>query len=224
MTFASLKCRFAQMSRTDAIGVVREHRWASAAEQRKRLEADGVTAIIDLAKTDRDWLLTRIRDGGTMIVLAYAFLLTDPRKGAVRGLADYRRFTERTAKLPHAHTKPGGARVETRAAGYVKDLETGLVSDTPGARKAMLAVVKDQLARHGKGKRSTENGKRGRVALVLTELQDAKGEAIWLNLKRYRRREDAEKALREQVHKDLTHWSANKRWGPRQFGAKTTKR
>ena len=81
--------------------------------------------------------------------LAYAFLLTDPNKGAVRAAADYRAFACKIARLTHEHHKPGGAMAKTVAVGYVKDLETGLVANTPGTRKAMMAVVKNQLARHG---------------------------------------------------------------------------
>jgi len=201
------------MSAEDAIGVTCAHRWATLEEQRKRLKEDGCRVIINLGEHPREYLLTTIRDGrGTTVKLAYAFLLADLRKGARDALADYRRFTERIAGLPRkCHAR-------------VKDLETGLVADTPGKRKAMLAVVKEQLARHGKGRRSAENGKRGRVALVLTELQETKGEAIWRNLDRYPHWKDAEKALQQQVHKGLTQWSANRRWKKRRVGAKRATR
>lgn len=196
------------MSDQDTIGVVRTHRWASVEEQRSRLKEDGCRVIIDLGNTERDYLLRSARDGaGTCVKVLYAFLLAKPA-GAVRMLSDYRAFTEKLAHLPR------------QCHAYVKDVDSGFVADTPGKRKAMLAVVKEQIAKHRKGRSSRENGKRGRVPLELTELQNAKGEAIWLNLKRYRTREDAERALKEKVHKDLTHWSANRRWGPRQFGAK----
>lgn len=198
------------MSNQDAIGVVRKHRWASLDVQRQQLQADGCRVIVDLDNTPRDWMYTAIREG-TVIKVPFAFLLCQ-RKGAVAGLADYRAFACKIANLPRG------------CFGAVKDMETGLVASTPGTRKAMLDVVRRQLAQHGKGLRSPENGKRGRVALKLTELQDAKGQAIWFNLKRYRKREDAEAALREKVHKDLTHWAANRFWGPRQFGAKATER
>lgn len=209
------------MQADDAIGVVRAHRWATLEEQRVRLKADGVRAIIDLGTTPRDELLNKLRDGpGTTFKLAFAFLLTDPNKGAKRALADYQEFADKIARVAHKHFKPGRIAAKTVAFGYVKDLETGLVADTSGKRKAMVAVVKDQLARHGKGKRSAENGKRGREAVELNELQEAKGEAIWRNPK-YRDWDEAEAALRKQVHKRLTKWAANRRWKARQIGRTT---
>lgn len=196
------------MSTEDTIGVVVVHRWASREEQRERLKADGCRVIVDLKDVGREYLLGSIRDGaGTCVKVLFAFLLAKPG-GAMRMLADYRTFAEKIAKLPRG------------AHGWIKDVDSGFAADTPGKRKAMLAVVKEQIARHRKGRSSRENGKRGRAPLVLTELQEAKGQAIWLNLNKYRTREAAERALQEQVHKDLTHWSANRRWGPRQFGAK----
>src|SRR5687767_6008472 len=116
------------MMQEDAIGVVRAHRWATLEEQRARLKSDGVRAIIDLGTTPRDELLVGLRDGaGTVVKLAYAFLLTDPNKGAKRALTDYRAFACMMARLPHEHTRPGGAKVRSVKVGHVKDLETGLV-------------------------------------------------------------------------------------------------
>lgn len=211
------------MSTEDAIGVVRAHRWATLEEQRARLKADGVRTIIDLGTTPRDQLLGSIRDGaGTVFKLAYAFLLTDPNKGAKRALADYKAFACKIAKLSREYHKPGGAKAKVIVHGYVKDLETGLVANTSGTRRAMLAVVKEQLAKHGKGKRSADNGTRGRKALVLDELQFAKGEAIWRN-PRYGSWVEAEKALQQHVHKRLTRWRANRLWKVRKIG-RTAKR
>jgi hypothetical protein len=185
---------FVQMTDEDAIGVVRAHRWATLAEQRQRLKADGCRVVIDLGETPRDALLPMIREG-TVVKAAYAFLLAE-RKGATAGLADYHRLAERLAKLPRG------------CVGWVKDLETGLVAHTPGTRKAMLAVVKDQLARHGKGLRSAENGKRGGQLRTFTETQMAKAEAVWNNVKRYPTWEDAAKALPE----GFSVWRAHKLW------------
>lgn len=199
------------MRQEDAIGVVRKHRWAPISAQRQRLEEDGCRVIVDLDSTPRDWLYAAIREG-TVIKAAYAMLLTPSSFGAVRGLAFFKTFSAALAKLPRG------------CFGYVKDLETGLIADTPGTRKAMLAIVKDQLARSGKGRRSAENGKRGRVPLALTKLQDAEGKGIWLDRRRFPEWKDAETELRAQVHKDLTRWQAHRRWGPREVGAKTTKR
>ena len=72
----------------------------------------------------------------------------------------------------------------------------------------MLAVVKDQLARHGKGLRSAENGKRGGQLRTFTEIQMAKAEAVWSNTKKYPTWEDAAKAL----PKGFSVWRAHKLW------------
>jgi hypothetical protein len=93
------------------------------------------------------------------------------------------------------------------------------VGDTPGQRKAMLAVVKEQLARHGKGLRSAENGKRGGQVKEFTETEWLKFEAIWLNVRRYPTWDDAGAAL-AKVNKDMTVWFAHAKWGPRKFGVK----
>lgn len=198
------------MQTEDAIGVVRAHRWATLEDQRAKLKADGCRVIVDLGDKPRDTLVPLIRES-TVLKLVYAFLLAEPR-GARAALADYRAFACRLAKLPR------------KCVGIVKDLDTGLVAATPGARKAMLAVVKEQLTRHGKGKQSAENGKRGRARLVLTELQDAKGEAIWRNVALFPEWKDAEAELRAKVHKGLTRWQAHRRWGPRRIGGKETGR
>lgn len=211
------------MKQEDAIGVVRAHRWATLEEQRSRLKADGVRTIIDLGTTPRDNLLSSIRDGaGTVFKLAYAFLLTDPNKGAKRALADYKAFACKMARHVHEYSKPGGSKAKAAVHGYVKDLDTGLVANTPGTRKAMLLVVKEQLAKHGKGRRSADNGKRGRKAVVLDELQKAKGEAIWRN-PAYGNWDAATAELKKRVHKGLTKWAANRIWKARKIG-RTAKR
>jgi hypothetical protein len=193
------------MNDVDAIGVVRKHRWMPVEAQRLRLQDDGCRIIVDLDTVPRDWLYTAIRER-TIVKAAFACLLT-PRQSVRAGLTDYARFADKIAKLPRG------------CVGVVKDLDTGLIADTPGARKAMLAVVREQLMRSHRGLAISEGMRRGRKALVLTELQDAKGEAIWRNVRKYPRWEDAEKALQEKVHKDLTRWSAHKFWKAR-VGAK----
>jgi hypothetical protein len=184
----------------DAIGVVRKHRWASVDVQRQRLQEDGCRVIIDLEDTPRDWLYTAIRER-TTIKAAFACLLT-PRKGVRPGLEDYARFAERIAKLPR------------KCVGVIKDLDTGLVADSPGARKAMLSVVREQLMRSSRGLAISEAARRGPKALVLTEMQRAKAEAIWRNVRKYPTWDDVEPALK-QLHKRLTRWRAHREWGPR---------
>lgn len=200
------------MSDQDTIGVVRAHRWASIEEQRSRLKADGCRTIIDLASADREYLLRSARDGaGTCVKVLYAFLLADARKqGAVRMLSDYRVFTEKLAKLPR------------RCHGYVKDVDSGFVADTPGKRKAMLAVVREQIARHRKGLKSAENGKRGGQTKDFTEIELAKGEAAWMNVQRYPTWDDVAPVL-AKINKELTVWYAHAKWGPRKFGVNRTR-
>jgi hypothetical protein len=197
------------MSQLDVIGVVRKHRWASLDVQRMRLEEDGCGPIIDLDATPRDWLLTAIRER-TIIKAPFAFLLTK-RKGVRAGLADFEAFTGKLAKV---RRKDG-----TTCIGVVKDLDTGLLADTPGARKAMLAVVREQLMRSVRGYGIAEGVRRGPKPLTLTALQEAKAEAIWRNVRKYPRWEDVEPAL-QQVHEDLTRWAAYRKWKARTIGKK----
>lgn len=56
----------------------------------------------------------------------------------------------------------------------------------------------------------------GLKALVLTDLQTAKAEAIWRNVRRWPTWADVETALQEQVHEDFTRWRGHRMFGPRQ--------
>lgn len=191
------------MRQLDVIGVVRKHRWASIDAQTLRLQEDGCGPIIDLDATPRDWLLTAIRER-TVIKAAFAFLLTR-RRGVRTGIADYEAFT---AKLARVKRKDG-----TACIGVIKDLDTGLIADTPGARKAMLSVVRDQLMRSVRGYGIEEGVRRGPKPLTLTALQMAKGEAIWRNQRLTW--DEAQAALRRDVHRDMTKWAAHRLWGAR---------
>jgi hypothetical protein len=193
------------MVKIDMIGVVREHRWATADEQRQSLQDAGCSKIVDLDETPRDWFYTAIRER-TIIMAPWAFLLT-PRKRVLTGLADFDAFMKHIAKLPRG------------CVGIIKDLDTGLMADNPGSQKAMLAVVRDQLSRHARGLASGENARRGRKALVLTEMQRAKGEAIWRNVRKFPTWKAVEPELKKQISKRMTRWRAHREWGPR-IGAK----
>jgi hypothetical protein len=193
------------MVKIDMIGVVREHRWATADEQRQRLQDAGCDNIVDLDEMPREWFYTAIRER-TMLVASWAFLFTK-RKHVKTGMADFERFMKHIAKLPRG------------CVGIIKDLDTGLVADTAGAQKAMLAVVRDQLSKHARGLASGENAVRGRKALVLTDMQRAKGEAIWRNVRRFPTWAAVEPELKKQINKRMTRWRAHREWGPR-IGAK----
>ncbi len=188
------------MSETDAIGVVRKHRWLPIEAQRERLQEDGCRVIVDLENTPREWLCTAIRER-TVIKAAFAFLLT-PRRGVRAGLADYQKFADRIAKLPR------------KCSGAIKDLDTGLIADSPGTRRAMLSVVREQLMRSSRGLAISEGMRRGPKAFVLTEMERAKGEAIWRNTRKYPTWDEVEPALKA-LHGRLTRWRAHREWGPR---------
>lgn len=193
------------MQSEDAIGVTRKHRWMPIEAQREFLQEDGCRVIVDLDSTPRDALIPIIRER-TVIKAAFACLLT-PRQSVRAGLVDYKRFAARIAKLPR------------NCVGVVKDLDTGLIADSPGTRKAMLSVVREQLMRSGRGLAISDGMRRGRKALALTELQKAKGEAIWRNVRKWPTWEDVEPELKAKVHNRLTRWRAHREWGPR-VGAK----
>ena len=94
----------------------------------------------------------------------------------------------------------------------IVDLDTGLVADTPGTRKAMLSVVREQLMRSGRGLAASESARRGPKGLALDKLQEARAKAIWFNTRDYPTWDDAERALQEQVHESFTKWRANRLW------------
>jgi hypothetical protein len=174
--------------------------------QRQRLQEDGCRVIVDLADVPRDWLLTAIRER-TIIKVVHACFLT-AKRGVRAGLKDYDAFTRKLAKTPRG------------CMGVVKDLDTGLIADSPGTRKAMLSVVREQLMRSNRGLAASESARRGPKALTLDSLQEAKAEAIWRNVLKYPRWEDVERALQKCVHEDFTRWRGHRMFGPRKFGEK----
>lgn len=177
--------------------MIRAHRWASVEAQREQLERDGCRAIIELGKTPREHIFRWVRERSVVKVL-FAFLLARPGKG-VHMLADYRKFAERLTTLPDGR----------RAA--VKDVDSGLVADTASARRAMLLIVKQQIARHKKGARSAANLPRGGQPLAFSEADMLKAEAIWRNPKKYPTWQAAERAM----PKGFTRWRAHALWGAR---------
>jgi hypothetical protein len=192
------------MSDDDHIGVVREHRWTSVKLQRERLKADGCRVILDMKDTTRAELFRIVRSG-TTVKLFRAYYLADPRnrkkKGGMRAdaLATLRRLC---CKPPNGQ----GA--------VVKDVETGLSTAEPAQKAAIVALIKDQSVRDGKGLKSAENGansKRGRVARSFPndEMRDAK--AAWRNVKDY----PTWDAVKPVLPKGFTVHRAYKLWGKR---------
>lgn len=195
------------MSTEDILGVLRGHRWATVELQRERLKADGCTRFVDLGKIGREDLVAMVRSR-TAIKVLYAFLLA--RQGdAVHMLDDYGKFAERLAKLPRG------------CSAFVKDVDTGLVADTAGKRRAMLDVVKGQVAKHRRGLASAANGKQGGQEKEFPELEWLKFETIWRNVTKYPTWDHAQDAF-DRINPEFTVWRAHAKWGPRKFGVKTT--
>ena len=192
------------MTVEDAIGVVREHRWASADAQAKRLREDGCSGIISLSGgakllqgTRAD--LQRMATKGRTFKLLWAFLLADPRKGTAGAMT-------RDLRTVLDAFRARGA--------YVKDVETGLSTEKPAHLRALMAVAKDMIGRSRQGLKSHLNGERAkgrpRVTFSAEQMKDAK--ATWRNTKDYPTWGDAAAVLPE----GFTTARAHKLWGPRQ--------
>jgi hypothetical protein len=191
------------MSNDDTIGVVHEHRWCKPAEQVKRLEDDGCRVIVSLGggKTKQvtfDELLKLSRDGTVLKFVHVMFLADVRKKGAKAVRASYR---AREKKL-----------IEERGA-VLKDLDSGLTTEQPGHRKAILALTDDLIARHAQGAKSAAVGqaRKGRPLLTFTEQQMKDAKAVWRNLKDYPTWETAAEALPEK----FTVHRAHRMWGKR---------
>lgn len=188
------------MSDQDYIGAVRHHKWMPTSEQRSRLEAAGARRIVDLDQHPREYLLRLVREKST-VVLVYAFLLAEPRRRASDMLKDYEAFTLKLAKLPRG------------CSAAVKDLDTGLVADTPGLRKAMLEVVRTQIGKHVR-RQAVAKANKSR-AIEFTKDEWDKFEAIWLNTRRYPDWDAADAALK-QVNPKMNRWRAHRKFRARQ--------
>lgn len=197
------------LSTEDAIGLTRVHRWAPIPVQTERLQAEGVRRIVSLDKITREQLVRMIRERTVLKLLHASFLIEPTKRGALRRLQDYEKFAEHLANLKR------GCR------GLVMDVETGFLADTPGQRRAMVALVREQIAKDLRSKASATNGRRGGQPLKLSGDQMARAEAIWMNVVRYPTWEDAERALKEQIDKGFTKWRANREFKHRPTRPKT---
>ena len=193
----------ANSSTEDAIGLTRVHRWAPIPVQIERLQAAGVRRIVSLDKITREQLVRMIRERTVLKVLHASFLIEPAKRGALRRLQDYEKFAEHLANL------------KRNCRGIVLDVDSGFLADTDGQRRAMVALVREQIAKDLRGRASPTNGKRGGQPKQYSQEQYAKAEDIWMNVVRYPKWEDAERALKEQVDKDFTVWRANRRFGVR---------
>jgi len=190
-------------STEDAIGLTRVHRWAPIPVQTERLEAAGVRRIVSLDKITREQLVRMIRDRTVLKVLHASFLIDPHKRGAIRRLNDYQKFAEELANLPR------------KCRGIVLDVDSGFLADTAPQRRAMVALVREQIAKDLRGKASASNGKRGGQPLKLSGEQKERGRGIWMDVVRFPTWDDAELELKKQVHKDFTKWRANREYGLR---------
>jgi hypothetical protein len=191
----------------DKIGVVRDHRWASADKQAERL-APICRKVVSLGggklqQIDRDGLVMLGRSDREF-VLCHAFLLTEPKRKRLSGgmRKDFRAVM---------------AALDARGA-QVFDLEADTGSDK---RKAFLAVVDADIGNSNRGRHSRLNGAkstRGRIPADFTPAQYEKAGDIWGNTKRYPEEKDTVPALAKIVsargHK-FTKYRARAKFGGR---------
>jgi hypothetical protein len=132
----------------DKIGVVRDHRWIKAGEQRKRLEAEGCRGVLDITSVASRSDIVKMACQDRVFVLVHAFLLADPRARGKKGgmKADLAAFIKEIDKRGAA----------------VKDMETGLTTEQPEHRKAILALAYAHIARSNQGLKSNLNGARSK--------------------------------------------------------------
>ena len=193
------------MSIEDAIGVTFEHRWVATAQQVRRLEEAGCRIVVSLDGVGKRRQVTvaelaQLVRPGTVVKLVHAFFLAKPDK-------------RRAATLKAAFASAVQLIVDKRK-GAVKDLDAGITTAKPGHRKALVALANEQIGRSRQGLAVTETNKRrrGRVELQLSPQQEVVAKGIWRNTVDYPGWDDAEAALREQVHPEFTKWRANRLW------------
>lgn len=189
---------------TDKIGVVRDHRWMRAPEQIALLRERcpkvltlGGGGILVATRED----LVRFARPGTVFEFVHAFLLADPKRKRSKGgmKEDFRVAL---------------AMLEKRGA-YVADVDGGVCSGKQ--RKALLALVDSDLARHNRGARSATNGTRskGRQEADFTVEQKKEAKSIWHNPIDFKTWKAAGEALAEIVSPNgqkFTVDRANKLW------------
>lgn len=187
----------------DKIGVVRHHRWLSAAEQEKIL-AERCRIVVSLgggkAKAVTLDELAKLTRPGTVIELVHVFLLADPRKKRIVGGMK-------------ADLKAAIAKLVDKRGGVIVDVDAGLTTEKAGHRQALMALAEDQIGRSNKGLKSALNGAKSKGRPVekfdAYELKNAK--AVWRNVKDYPTWPDAAAAMPE----GFTTARAYKLWGKR---------
>ena len=196
------------MTVEDAIGVVREHRWASADAQAKRLREDGIREVVSLngGKKLKQVVFDDLRKfarPGTVFKLVWAFLIADPRK---RGVAAQKAdFDVKLATL----TEKRGA--------VVIDVESGLTTAEPGPRRALVDSAYGMIGRSCQGLKSALNGKRnkGRPRLTFTADELSNFKAVWRDRVEYPTWDEVRNAYFNMKPDGFTVERAYKLWGPR---------
>jgi hypothetical protein len=141
----------------DTLGIARDHRWMRLAEQQKQLKPVSRVVVVlgdtkgrDAGKGHELADVLRIIRPGTVVQLMYVFLLAESRSQPGKH-----------GKMRRATFDKALAAVEGRK-GIVKDMLTGLSTETSAQRGALKALAYDQIARSNRGLNSAENGARSR--------------------------------------------------------------
>lgn len=190
-------------STEDAIGLTRKHRWATIDIQAERLEAHGCRVIVSLDKLDRDQIKRMVRERTVFKILHASFLIHPWKRGAKIRLRDYEKFSEELAAL------------KRNCSASILDVDTGFHAETPPQRRAMIALVREQITRDLRGNSSPSNGKRGGQPRNFSKEQMERAKLIWENTKRFPTWEDCEAAFKVQVP-GFTRWRANRLFGKRE--------
>jgi hypothetical protein len=142
----------------DILGVARDHSWMKLTEQQKQLKAAGSRVVVVLGDGKGrdagkgiafDQMLPIIRPG-TIVLLTHAFLLAESRSQPGKH-----------GKIRRSTFDKALAAVEGRK-GIVRDLLTGLSTETKARRQALIDLAHGQITRSNKGLNSAENGARSR--------------------------------------------------------------
>lgn len=192
-------------TRDDIIGVARDHRWMRAAEQEKQLKAAGCRAVLTLG----DWRghdnpnkhyqfedLLRLVRPGRVVQLMYIFLLAAPKKKGEVGRLRREAFDRALHEI-----------VDKRK-GIVRDVPTGLSTETKAQRQALTALAYDQMSRSNRGLFSSENGKRNK-GRPLQWADPAHRQIIWeeWHSSAHATNTDAANEASRRIGKRITHYS-----------------
>jgi hypothetical protein len=198
------------MSTQDTIGVVRAHRWVNPTEQARRLTADGCRIIVSLdggkAKQVTFEELVRLTRPGTVLKFVHAAYLANLRKRGAKALRESYRAREQ--------------KLIDGCGGIIKDLESGLTTEQPGHRKAIVALTDDLIARHSQGAKSAaiSTARKGTPQADFEPAQMKDAKAIWRNMKDYPTWPDTVGPLAQIVSPNgqkFTTARAYKLWGKR---------